>query len=60
MALSAQQIRAIAIKRSIARKAETIAPRRPANQRTAKRARGTMLQACVDAAGFDQNAAYGC
>jgi len=57
MALSTAQIRAIAIKRSIARKATPVAANDNVERRAVRRPRkpSGLLQACIDAGGFDQN-----
>lgn len=66
MALSTAQIRAIAIKRKIAKKVATTTAPQAANdnieRRSVRRPRAAkpkgLLQACIDAGGFDQNANY--
>lgn len=63
MALSNAQIRAIAIKRSIARKSTPVAANDNVERRATRRPRTAkpsgLLQACIDAGGFEQNASYG-
>ena len=57
MALSNAQIRAIMIKRSIAKKAQTVATPRAINDNEPRHMSKDMVAACVEAAGFAEHAA---
>ncbi len=58
MALSNAQIRAIAIRRSIAKRAQAPATSTPRIANARRPMSTALVQSCVDAGGFDQNAAY--